>query len=812
MAARLLAPGVAAAALLSFAPLAAGQALVLPRDGTLWRELEQLETFQRKGRWDRAIRGLDRLLATGGGKLLADRGRGVTVRAEARRRLLALPQAGQRFYDLIHDGPAEALFAAARRTPDVKPLVKLLALHPASRRAPLARKLLVARCLERGQLGLASRYATRAERRTIAALRARVPSRPRALPSEMRLAWRRETPGYYTRGWEYQRVASHRRLDWTRVRQRQAMPASIPRFDGRRLYVQDGSHALAIDLWSGKIAWRVNLVLGRDHFVPPPVGTVCRLALGAETVVCLLPDGRGLVGVDRARGTVRWRRSLSDLDRMPDSARIHAVDVLGGVALATVSTAAPAPSVYVVGFEPDTGQRRWTVFVAGRDKGPQPWPAVAKGAGTLFVLTGVGVVAAVDTRGEIVWLRRYRSLRDSPEASAWLDLAIRKSWLDPGVFRSSLQVAGRSLWGAPADADGYFAWSARTGRQWAFHGGGSRAGRSFQPGRILGARGGRVVVAAPNGALRRLGMRRARPVSSFSEMLRSPRSVIAGRQALVPARGAVIGVDLASGEQRRVLKGTTGHLYLAGGRLIVVRPHGIEAYGVPVVRRARRRASTRTLIRRLGSVSYALRQAAQQELLSRGAKRRDRRALARATDHRDPEVRLRVRQLRGTLRRRALRAKLEPRIKASWRRWVRGLLAGLLHPNPGVRVRTIRQVEKRILDPEALSLVRPLLRARDGRVSLAAAATLLGRGDRSGLKRLERALRFGSLGRRLTVVHLLAKARGDARLLARALEDRHARVRRAAAKALIDQGAVEHLARVRVRPGDLRGLVDRKRR
>lgn len=106
---------------------------------------DALGRWVRSGDWDRVVERLDVLLGD----------EDPVVRAEARRRLCALPPPGLEVYEDFHGARAWVLLERGAADADPEPLEQLLARHPAAAAATRARELLLERRIERGELGAA---------------------------------------------------------------------------------------------------------------------------------------------------------------------------------------------------------------------------------------------------------------------------------------------------------------------------------------------------------------------------------------------------------------------------------------------------------------------------------------------------------------------------------------------------------------------------------------------------------------------------------------------------------------------------------
>jgi len=805
------------AAALLFAGPAAGQErerLFLPHDLDVAENLGRIDKLAERGQWDRVVAALDQILAEGGGVLLEEDGSYWSARSEARRRLLALEGEGRRAYELVHEGPARRLLEEALRGPALEPLLAILDEHPATDEAVRARRLLVGRYFERGQPGaaldqvealLTGARLDREERARLAGLRvlalasmgrsgearaalealpaeadgerigeaaAALRPAPPAPPPERpaALAWSREVFGYYE-------VSDAGSRPWT-----------LPRADVGWVYAHDGSHATAIDLSTGKLAWRTPL-RPADAFLRPE--GLCRLALAQGVVLCVRPGDGGLAGLDRTDGTLLWSRSLREVKAAADidfdahfSGR---PEVVGDVVVLTLVTEHDDREVHALAFDVFTGELAWKVFVASQNKGTPPLPALAQGMERIYVVTGLGAVACLDTEGELLWVRRYRSIRDRERQpqGPWGGIAEPP----PLDLRDPTAVVARGvLWAAPCDAEGFFCWDARTGE---------RRGEVSEPkdGRILAPRETGVVVLSEGFDLYQVTRAGGDLLERLGGFLVG-RPTVAGGRAYLPRGDGVLEVDLAAGRAERFAgweaSGGPGSVVVAGRRLVVAAPRGLFAYGREVGPAGPDPADP---VAALGDPSFARREAAQAALLARGEAARA--TLVEAADHADPEVRLRARIVLGELDRRARLERWRPLVKEEWAAQVADLLNRLTHPNPEVRLQALRAMGA-VQGDDVVVLLRDLLQDGDPRVTYHAAAALLRRGSREGIDLLTEAVVEGLPADRLLAVRAIRGAGEpeDAGRVAPALDDRDPAVRTEAVVAVLALGGDDAVASV----------------
>lgn len=819
----------------------AGERLVLPVDDEAEAAFARVDDLAKRGQWDRVVKSLDALLDSGGGALLPSKaGEAVTlrtVRAEARRRLLALSGDGRAAWALVHDDAARSLLESAAGRADPAPLEALLARHPASALAGRARRLLLTRALERGDAGVALRQAdgllasgdlepaerarthlaralalallgrageaedaltasgapeAEARRAQLAGLRRPPPVLP---PDGSKLAWTRETFGFYE-------VDAGGSPSWVE-----------PQADEARVYAHDGSHAQAVDLATGRLAWRTAL-RPEDAFLRPE--GPCRLALGPTVVACARPGG-DVVGLRRDDGAPAWRRTLQELRaaaRIELPATVEALVPAGPlVVLLLVVEHDAVREVYAVAVDAAAGDVRWGLFLAGRTGGRRPAARAVAVDGALVVVTGLGVAVAIEAdSGELRWARRYKSQRDPENRErrggirGLPNVAVDGEEIDAGPpERPGGLLAVRGVaWAAPPDGRGLFAWDARTGDVRAQH---------AEPAtdRLLGAAelpdGPAVVVRTSDGDLALATRERLRPLCDLGGELAGDPCVLGGRAWLLRASaagrgGELIEADLAAGALKRLgaAPAPRGHLTAQGGRLVLAGPRGLWALGAappPAAALAAGvdAASIAAVVTALGAPGFADREAALSRLVAIGEPSRA--ALTAASESALAELRLRALTALAELDRKDRLARWRPLVQPTWEEQVPDLLVRLTHPNPEVRLEALRAFGG--LEDEAVTpLLRELLADPDRRLGFAAATALLIRGDRAGVQQLAEAVKSGLPSDQLAAVEVLTAhgSAADADAMRPGLRSEDGPVRAASAAGLLALGGEAALPEV----------------
>lgn len=825
----LAALGLACGLSLSVPERALGQEssrLLLPEDLEVKGRLRQIEELAQRGQWDKVVLGLDRLLKEGGSKLVRPaEGQGFTsVRAEARRRLLALSGRALRTYLLAHEEEAEALLGIGRRSPRPDPFERILAEHPAAPQASAAQRLLANRYLERGEFDAAlvhldalladtrgADFAPEARqlraltfallgRRGAAlqaldeaglgeaegkALRGRLDAilgagrvELAAPPSPGALAWRRPVFGYY----ETQSGGS--------------APWSLPASDGARVYVHDGSHAQAIDLATGRIRWRTQL--GEvDAFVRPE-GT-CSLSLGRGVVVCASP--RRVAAFDQESGHRLWERPLAGLQRQAEVDFEAALGVetppalVGGVVVVPLVTQHQDREVHLLGLDLATGDLAWSVFVASETGGALPRPGLAAEGGRCFAVSGHGAVAAVNASGELLWLRTYPSRRDKARGPRNpLGLRPERGQPEPETGPgSSLALVGGALWIAPSDGKGFLAFDPSDGTP--------RGSHEAKDARLLGARGLQAVglsATKNNATLVLIERSKTAGVCELPGPVADQRVAWAGA-SIYALQGQELRVYPLGGgaPARHTLAGPAGNVLVSGGRLVSAAPAGVDAYGLAAEGSAPA-GDAPSILAALSDPRFLTREAASAALLASESPVTQAELATLSAGGAGEEASLRATIALGELERRERLALWRPLTKAAWEDAVPDLLNRLTHPNAEVRLQGLVALGE-LTDPDVNTLMVQLTQDRDGRVAFRAAGVLLVKGDRRGMELVGRALAGGvPLSDRLQAGALLLEhgQAGDAELALPGLADAEPEVRAISLRAALKLSEGRLLSRV----------------
>lgn len=743
--------------------------LLLPEDLEAASKLRKLEELGKRGQWDKVVLGLDRLLQEGGSKLVKVDGGFTSVRAEARKRLLALQGRGRAAYLLAHEEEAKTLVRIGRKSSRPDPFERVLAEHPATPQAVGARRLVANRYLEQGNFGAAlthlnalledprasslSGEARRLRVLTLAFLgrrgaaanaleeiaadeRGPVKARAEAIlagggaiaapapPEPGSLAWRRPVFGYY----ETESGGSR--------------PWSTPQSDGSAVYVHDGSHAQSVDLATGRVLWR-RPVGEIDAFVRPE--GQCTLALGRSAVLCLEP--KRLTALDQGSGARIWQRPLKALQREAgvDFEASLATDsppaVIGGTAVVALVTEHRDREVHLLGLSLETGKLLWSMFIAAETGGAIPRPALLAGGGRCFVVTGHGATAAVNGEGELLWVRTYPSQRDAKRGGGGggrFPFGGRRRER-PGAtpsLPSSLALAGGSLWIAPGDGKGFSALDPKDGTR--------RGGHAAKEARLIGVRGlgviGLDLSASQTTRLSHIDRAQLRDVFKFKGKPHEHDVAWSGDRLYRSAGGRLFVQEIGQADpvEYEVAGAKRGRLVVAGGRVVAAAPGGLEAFGVSPAPSKELGEAAGAIVAALGDEGFLTREAASTAVLATGSVV-TRELLIEAVAQREPEIALRATIALGELERRERLVEWRPLTKPDWEAKVPDLLNRLTHPNPEVRLQALSALGK-LEDPDVNTLLVELTEDRDQRVAFYGASALLEKGDRRGMRLVARAL------------------------------------------------------------------------
>jgi HEAT repeat-containing taxis protein len=742
--------------------------LLLPEDLEAASKLRKLEELGKRGQWDKVVLGLDRLLLEGGSKLVKVEGGFASVRAEARKRLLALQGRGRAAYLLAHEEEAKTLVRIGRKSSRPDPFERVLAEHPATPQAVRARRLVANRYLEQGNFGAAlthlnalledpraaslSSEARRLRVLTLAFLgrkgavasaldtvaegeRAQIKARAESIlgsggatlgppPAEPgSLAWRRPVFGYY----ETESGGSQ--------------PWSTAQSDGLAVYVHDGSHAQSVDLMTGRVLWRRSL--GEvDAFVRPEGR--CTLGLGRSAVLCL--EAKRLTALDQGSGDPIWQRPLTALQREAgvDFDASLATDtppaIIGGTAVVALVTEHRDREVHLLGLSLETGKLLWSMFVAAETGGAIPRPALLAGGGRCFVVTGHGATAAVNGEGELLWVRTYASQRDAKRGGGGGRFPFGRGRRErPGAtpaLRSSLALAGGSLWIAPGDGKGFTALDPKDGSP--------RGGHAAKEARLIGVRGLGVVgldlSASQTTRLSHIDRAELRDVFKFSGKPHEHQVAWSADRLYRSEAGRLFVHDLGlrNATEYKIDGTSRGSLVVAAGRVVAAAPSGLEAFGATPAPSKALGGEAEAILAALGDEGFLTREAASTAVLATGSVVTQELLIA-AVGEREPEVALRATIALGELERRQRLVEWRPLTKPEWEGKVPDLLNRLTHPNPEVRLQALSALGK-LEDPDVNTLLVELTEDRDQRVAFYGASALLEKGDRRGMRLVARAL------------------------------------------------------------------------
>ncbi len=788
----------------------------------LAKELARVDSYARGGKNEDAISTVDRLLrdarARDGWQIAkhgGSRTRILTSFARAlRTRLLAAPEAARQAFDARFDDDARHLEEQGKTDPGA--LAKLLVRFPFSSRAARAGVELAARELESGRpdaaaawlqslveeqgerMGPALLARVRVELVGALALAGREGEAERVLDrlsgpaaesargllaaaktaraGAVEAAPGRSLPAV---GW------AHDVLDFYELPGTKTSSHVEPSTDGERLYVQDGSHALALELETGKVAWRASL-RPRDDGYHETKGA-CRVALGPSVVACALPLG-AVVSVDRATGDVLFRLRIDELKKMAkieDEAAIVPSLVVSGPALVVPIEARHADDeLILLGIDARTGAFLWKLFVVGEPADHLAGNAVlAAGPDAVYVLSNRGVVGALEPHtGSALWLRRYPSLRDSatPDPRRGRGLPAGGAPARPGSGFLTYQH-GRLLV-APGDSPRLFVLDPRTGDiSWEVNDGAAR---------VLGVWKNGLLELTKDGALVHV-YKEVEPKGKLDVFALNGTPAVAGDALFLPVESGLKRIDLTRRGEAAVSVAAEWHvlggrkvanLACSGGRLLAVTEARQVALAETAPEVAAVPSDAKVAGRLLSDPSWAVRQAAFATLVGLGEASLA--ELERLSQSADPEQRIRAIDALDEIARKDRIAVWKPRVKEEW-----NVLDRLTHRNAEVRLEAVRALGA-IEDEEVKPLLSDLLNDKDARVQGSAAIALFRRGDRTGMALVEKMFDSPLVEDRMAAVNALYDkgAVEDLPLAAKAVEDENTEVRARAAGAALRCG------------------------
>ncbi|MEN8152045.1 MAG: PQQ-binding-like beta-propeller repeat protein, partial [Planctomycetota bacterium] len=260
-----------------------------------------------------------------------------------------------------------------------------------------------------------------------------------------------------------------------------------PVVDGGAVFFQNGGTVFSLNLLTGKNNWLWNgpLVSGIDGRTNP--GTILTVAVDDARVYANLevpvpravPRGAGafqgyavifpipqrrLVALDRNTGTLVWSHANDMIAGTEDEPLLTDLNVgsapliVGDTVFAAASVLDNRYSCYLYAFEKATGKVRWRTRLCtgqqelnlfGRVLKELAPAAVSERDGVLYVVTNLGVAAAVERRsGEILWIRGYPQI-PIPLAMNWRTSRERRTtWANspPIVTEDALYFTPTDSW------------------------------------------------------------------------------------------------------------------------------------------------------------------------------------------------------------------------------------------------------------------------------------------------------------------------------------------------------------------------------
>jgi outer membrane protein assembly factor BamB len=215
-------------------------------------------------------------------------------------------------------------------------------------------------------------------------------------------------------------------------------PRAIASSDGRRVFVDDGSTLRAFERLSGRALWDAAVGGSAGAFGQVALVSAPRMAsVDGDRVLAFgtggMRTGAGLSCFDSGTGFLLWETRLDPGGARGDAEPLQPVGapvVVDGIAVCVArrTTARLETVSWLVAFDLERPRApAWSRALAStgsaRFGGMRVFDAPVVAAGTLYLATTTGVVAAVDPfDGNVRWLRRFavpiRDTAASPEAPA----------------------------------------------------------------------------------------------------------------------------------------------------------------------------------------------------------------------------------------------------------------------------------------------------------------------------------------------------------------------------------------------------------
>ncbi|MFO7899547.1 MAG: PQQ-binding-like beta-propeller repeat protein, partial [Planctomycetota bacterium] len=561
-----------------------------------------------EGRWDRAAETAQEYLAKDPGLFQIEPGRYVSFAARVRREVLAWPEKGIRAYRARYDDSARRKYEAALARRSVDDLTRVVRTYLPSSSGP---KALAARAELRAQRG-ELREALRDVRRLLRMeQRAGLPvdelkSKQAALREALRRSAARPAlsagridgvgrdarrsglyPGTYTIGArEWSVPVRDAEVDQhvargLRARRRAVPRLSYPAVADNRAFVQTSEWIAALDLETGEATWRWPAAPDRPD--RRDLRDALRAPfLAADRVFALI--GGGLVALSPTTGAELWARDrivkqepvrAPGAEERPRPPAVFANSLVAGAGKVFVVAVAARreTEAFVAAFDARNGARLWQrrlcsqVFRGVLGRGPHPAPP-AFDQGVVYVSTNLGAAAAVDAAtGEVRWLTEYPAFSPARRRAA---LTADDCWENnPPV------VSGGRLLLAPQDSDHLIALDLDDGRvRWQA----PRLGMRY----LAGVSGGRAFLAGDRAAAVDLDTGKLAWLAGLDAPAVA-RPAPTKDALLVPTRDALVALAARTGQvawrYRLDEPGERGNLALAGGRLLSLAHHRIDAWG-----------------------------------------------------------------------------------------------------------------------------------------------------------------------------------------------------------------------------------------
>jgi outer membrane protein assembly factor BamB len=393
-----------------------------------------------------------------------------------------------------------------------------------------------------------------------------------------------------------------RRNAFRRISTRKAFPF-FPAFDGRLIYLATGNELITISPETGTIEKIFTIADARlqernkEIVYAPTVadGMVYTSFLhnpwGGKKhrhidVTIKIPR-RKLVAFDPATSGITFdpaslEKKSIDFDRLIFAS---APAVQDGRLYAGVNSLRGFVDNYALAFDTRSGKVLWKRPVCSNiieitmfgyhAREPVP-PMVTEAGGTLYVLTNLGALAAVDAKtGHVRWTVEYEQITVEPPVQYTPRMRKYQWQPTPAVVTGGVVVA------APADSPNFYAWSVKDGSlKWSVRA--QDLGEDMY--HFLGVSGNCAIVAGGNLAAIDVATGKVRwKTPSIIDMRDSGRGLLTVRSAYHPTPTHLLKFDLDTGKLTARWKWPdpedAGNVFILGGRLVTTSENGISIFG-----------------------------------------------------------------------------------------------------------------------------------------------------------------------------------------------------------------------------------------